>query len=104
MTSAVLLVGALCHLPSGLRSLRESGILLAVIVVAAYVADVAFLPRLIVRYLSSVSWGTAGPGVRESGGDVCDGGPEGGLKETGSAAMFHSQGTRQRQGDVHAER
>ena len=60
VTSAVLLLGALCNLPAGLRSLRETGIILAVIVFVAYVADVAFLPRLIVRYLHSVSWGKAG--------------------------------------------
>ncbi len=62
VTSAVLLLGALCHLPAGLRSLRETGIILAVIVSVAYIADVAFLPRVIVRRLHSVSWGKKATG------------------------------------------
>jgi len=51
VTSAVLLFGALCHLPAGFRSLRHTGLILAIIVVAAYLADVVLLPRLIVRFL-----------------------------------------------------
>ncbi len=51
VTSAVLVLSSLCHLPAEFRSLRETGILLAVIVAAAYVADVVLLPRLMVRFL-----------------------------------------------------
>lgn len=57
VTSAVLAIAALCHLPAGLRSCRDTGIILATIVVVAYVADVVLLPRLIVRFLRNQRWG-----------------------------------------------
>jgi uncharacterized protein len=57
VTSAVLLFGALCHLPAEFRSLRDTGAILATIVTVAYIADIAFLPRLMTRFLGNERWG-----------------------------------------------
>lgn len=61
VTSAVLFFTVLCHLPAELRSLRDTGIILATIVAVAYVADIVLLPHLIVRFLRTTTWRNVSP-------------------------------------------
>ena len=57
VTSAVLFLAVLCHLPADFRSLRDTGIILATIVAVAYIADVVLLPHLLIRFLRDTTWG-----------------------------------------------
>ena len=63
-TSAVLMLGTLCYLPSSFRSLRDLGILLPTVIVSAVVADLFLLPVLMGK------WGRKSPSEPNVGGSV----------------------------------
>ena len=64
VSSTVLLMGALCHLPSYFRSIRDVGILLSAIIVSALVADLFVLPLLIERLVRGRRRNTIEPSER----------------------------------------